>query len=70
MSRIEITAAAYAALAASATNGLLEPQRSPWGGYFIWLDRGNALTRLKTARRSGEDYSDAITRLAREEGAT
>ena len=37
MSRIEITAAAYAALAARRRNGLLEPQRSPWGGYSIWL---------------------------------
>jgi hypothetical protein len=32
MIRIEITAAAYAALAAGATNGLVEAQRSPSGG--------------------------------------
>jgi hypothetical protein len=38
MVRIEITAAAHAALAASATRGLVEPQRSPEGGYFLWLD--------------------------------
>jgi hypothetical protein len=37
VTRIEITAAAYAALAASGTRGLVEPLRSPEGGYFIWL---------------------------------
>ena len=39
VTRIEISAAAYAALAASATRGLLEPRRSPEGGYSIWLPR-------------------------------
>jgi hypothetical protein len=46
MARIEISAAAYAALAASATRGLLEPRRSPEGGYSIWL----APEGLKTPR--------------------
>jgi len=51
--RIEISTAA-AALAASATHGLLEPHRSPEGGYFIWLAQSRG----------------AIIRLAREEVAT
>jgi len=38
MTGIEITAAAYAALAASATRGLLEAQRSPQAGFYLWLD--------------------------------
>ena len=40
------------------------------GRLFHLAGRGNALTRLRAARRSGKDYSDAITRLAHEEGAT
>jgi hypothetical protein len=41
MIRIEITAAAYEALAASATRGLVEPHRSPQGDYYLWLTRGS-----------------------------
>jgi hypothetical protein len=64
MTRIEITAAAYAALAASATRGLVEPRRSPECGYFIWL-APKALKRLEALRRLSESYSGVILRLAR-----
>jgi hypothetical protein len=37
MIRIEITAAAHEALAASAIRGLVEPHRSPQGEYYLWL---------------------------------
>jgi hypothetical protein len=66
--RIEITAAAHAALAASATRGLVEPQRSPEGGYFLWL-APKALKRLEAAQTPGEDYSGVILRLANEEAS-
>ena len=65
VTRIEISAAAYAALAASATRGLLEPRRSPEGGYSIWLaPTPKALKRLEAVRGPSESYSDAILRLA------
>jgi gamma-glutamyltranspeptidase len=72
MIRIEISAAANAAnaaLAASATRGLMEPHRSSTGGFHIWLDR-MTLNRLVALRAPGEDYSDTIIRLAREKVAT
>jgi hypothetical protein len=65
VTRIEITPAAHAALAASATRGGVEPQRSPEGGHFIWL-APKALKRLDAIRLPSEDYSDVILRLARE----
>ena len=66
MTRIEISAAAHAALAASATRGLVEPRRSPLGGYSIWLTT-KALKRLEAVRRPYESYSVAILRLAKTE---
>jgi hypothetical protein len=66
MVRIEITAAAHAALAASSTRGLVEPLRSPEGGYFIWL-APKALKRLEAAQKPGENYSVVILRLAKME---
>jgi len=66
VTRIEISAAAYAALAASATRGLLEPRRSPEGGYSIWL-APKALKRLEAVRGPSESYSEAVLRLAREQ---
>jgi hypothetical protein len=63
MIRIAISAAARAALAASATRGLVEPKRSPEGGYFIWL-APKALKRLDAAQTSCEEYSATILRLA------
>jgi hypothetical protein len=68
MTRIEISAAAHAALAASATRGLVEPRRSPQGRYSIWL-APKALKRLMAAKELGEDYSAAILRLANEEAS-
>jgi hypothetical protein len=68
VTRIEISADAYAALPASATRGLVEPRRSPEGGYFIWL-APKALKRLDAAQVPGEDYSTAILRLAEEAAA-
>ena len=65
MTRIEISAAAYAALAASSTRGLLEPRRSRQGSYSIWLTP-KALKRLQAVRRPSESYSVAILRLAKE----
>jgi hypothetical protein len=65
VTRIEITAAAYAALAAASTRGLVEPHRSPEGGFYLWLTR-KALKRLIAFRRPAESYSDAILRIAEE----
>jgi hypothetical protein len=69
MIRIEITAAAYEALAASAIRGLAEPHRSPQRGYCLWLTRA-AVNRLKAAQAPGESYSAAILRLARQGAVT
>ena len=67
MIRIEITAAAYAALAADIPAGrLMEALPSPQGGFYLWLDRFT-LDRLKAARGPRESYSDAILRLANAE---
>jgi hypothetical protein len=66
MVRIEITAAAHAALAASGTRGLVEPLRSSESDYFIWL-APKALKRLDAVRRPSEDYSATILRLAKME---
>jgi hypothetical protein len=66
--RIEISPAAHASLAASATRGLVEPNRSPTGGYFIWL-APKALKRLEAVRRPSESYSAVIIRLANEEAS-
>jgi hypothetical protein len=63
VTRIEISAAAHAALAASATRGLVEPRRSPAGDYSIWL-APKALKRLDAVRRPSESYSGVILRLA------
>jgi hypothetical protein len=62
MIRIEITAAAYAALAEGADR-LKEALRSPSGGFYLWLDKITA-NRLRAARGRGESYSDAILRMA------
>ena len=69
MIRIEITAAAYKALAASAVRGLVEPHRSPEGDYYLWLTRA-AVNRLKAAGVPGEGYSATILRLAKHDVVT
>jgi hypothetical protein len=67
--RIEITAAAYAALAAGRDpNSLIEAQGSPSGGFYLWLDKVT-LNKLSRARGPGESYSDMILRWANEEEA-
>jgi hypothetical protein len=62
MIRTAITAAAYHTVAASSMRFLLE-QRSPQGGYFIWLDQ-LTLKQLKATKKRSEDLSDVIIRLA------
>ena len=69
MIRIEITAAAYEALAAAAIRGLVEPHRSPQGDCYLWLLRA-AVYRLKAAQAPGESYSATILRLAKQEAVT
>jgi hypothetical protein len=64
MIRIEISAAAYAALAAGRpANSLIDAQPSPLGGFYLWLTK-QTLQRLMAARGRGEDYSDTILRMA------
>jgi hypothetical protein len=69
MIRVEITAAAYAALVdGRPADSLIEAIRSPSGGFYLWLDR-DTLNRLKRARGPGESFSDMILRWANEEAA-
>jgi hypothetical protein len=69
MIRIEISAAAYAALAAGrSADSLLEVQDSPNGGVYLWLDR-ITLNRLSHERQPGESYSDTILRLSQHDMA-
>lgn len=64
MIRIEITAAAYAALAAGSNpDSLLPAEPSPSGGFYLWLDK-ITLNKLRTARGPRESYSDMILRWA------
>lgn len=68
MIRIEITAAAWAAIAEGVpADRRLPAQISPSGGFYLWLDK-HTLNRL-TARGKGESYSDAILRAASESAA-
>ena len=59
---------AYAALAATAARSLLDPDRSPEGSFYIWLDEVT-LNKLNASRQPGEDDGDAILRLALERTA-
>ncbi len=64
MTRITITAAAYAAIVAGRPEcSLLEAQPAPEGGFYLWLFKP-LLEQLKAARGPGESYSDTILRLA------
>jgi hypothetical protein len=63
MIRIEISSAAYDAIAASTDGPLMEPHRGPEGRFYLWLTPETA-DRLTAARRPSESYSDAIERLA------
>jgi hypothetical protein len=66
MIRIEISAAAYAALAADIPpERRLEALPSLAGGFYLWLDKAT-LQKLMAARGPRESYSDAILRFASE----
>jgi hypothetical protein len=67
MIRIEISAAAYAAIMDGVPeHRRLPAQESPSGGFYLWLDKVT-LNQLKAAREPGESFSDAILRLAKVE---
>ena len=69
MIRIEITAAAYAALCEDIPpERRLEALPSPAGGFYLWLDR-MTLNKFNSARGPGESHSDVILRWASEEVA-
>jgi hypothetical protein len=64
MIRIEISAAAYAALCAGVPpDSRLPAEPSPSGGFYLWLDKVT-LNKLMAARGPRESYSDAILRFA------
>jgi hypothetical protein len=66
MIRIEISAAAYAALVDDVPEDRrLEAQEAPGGGFYLWLDK-STLNRLRAVRGLGESFSDAILRLSKE----
>lgn len=66
MIRIEITAAAWVAIADGVPlDRRLPAQISPSGGFYLWLGK-ETLNRLTAARGPGESYSDAILRFARD----
>jgi hypothetical protein len=69
--RIAITQAAFEAIAATLPSGnvLYERERTPHGGYFVWLERAavNNLERLRGPR--DEDISAVIVRLFGEHAA-
>ena len=70
MIQIAITRAAFAAIAASLPAGWAAevPQMSKDGRVLIWLPEA-VLNRLRALRGRGEDYSDVIIALAREEAS-
>jgi hypothetical protein len=64
--RIHITAAAYDTIVAGRSpDSLIDAQKAPQGGFYLWLDKVT-LNRLRAARGHGEGYSDTIIRLANE----
>jgi len=67
MIRIEISAAAYAALCDGVPeHSRLPAQGSPTGGFYLWLDKVT-VNRLRAAREPGEDFGDTIVRMAKED---
>jgi hypothetical protein len=65
MIHISISAAAYAAIAATLPGRVgVEPERAPNGDYFVWLDPA-VVNRLAATRGTGESDSDVILRLAK-----
>jgi hypothetical protein len=67
--RITITPAAYAVIKASLAKGATEPppQRDAAGRFVIYVEE-TYVDQLKALRRSCENYSDVILRLAEPEG--
>ena len=57
--RTQISVAAYGAIAASRMRLLLQTQRGPHGGYFLWLDEVT-LNKITAARGSSEDFGDVV----------
>lgn len=69
MIRIEISAAAYAALCAGVpAHRRLEAQGSPSGSFYLWLDK-MTVNKFNRAHGPGESHSDVILRWALEEAA-
>ena len=69
MIRIEITAAAYAALCEGIPpERLLDALPSPSGGFYLLLDK-TTLAKFSRTRGPGESYSDVILRWSTEEAA-
>ena len=69
MIRIEISAAAYAALCAGVPEqSRLPAEPSPAAGFYLWLDKAT-LNKLSAARGARESYSDVILRMSTPEAA-
>jgi hypothetical protein len=67
--RIEISAAAYAALCEGIpADSRLPALPSPAGAFYLWLDK-MTLAKFKAARGPGESYSDVILRFTCEAAA-
>jgi hypothetical protein len=67
MIRIEISAAAYAALCDGVPpERRLPPLPSPSGGFYLWLDKVT-LNKFNSARGPGESHSDVILRWSLED---
>jgi hypothetical protein len=69
MIKIAVTEAAYQAIAESLSeDARLMTQERHADGVWLWLDKAT-LSQMAALRRSGEDYSDVILRLAGLEAA-
>jgi hypothetical protein len=69
MIEIAVSPAAFDAIKATIENGGggLPPKRNSRGEYLVWLD-DRIVARLARLRGRGENYSDVILRLAKDEG--
>jgi hypothetical protein len=65
--RIAVSRRAYRAIKATLPEGsvVYPPERNARGQYLLWLNDAEA-NRLAALRRTGESYSEAVIRLARE----
>jgi putative SOS response-associated peptidase YedK len=66
--RIAVSARAYPPIKATLPAGstVYPPERNAKGQYLLWLSEAEA-NRLTVVRRSGESYSEAVIRLAKEQ---